>query len=141
MRPNTWADDTPRFGADRSHQQRLSAAFLAAVGSGEFSRITDLLTEDATLWADGGGKVGGAATRPVVGAQPIARFSLGLAARFPQLSALSADRQIINGQWAVVLSVDTAVIAIMAFETDGERISGISNVVNPEKPRLRALDV
>lgn len=134
------AVETPRFRADPSHHRRLASAFLAAVRSGDLSRITELLTKDATLWADGGGKISGAATRPVVGAVAVARFLLGLAARFPA-SAIGAEEQVINGEWALVLSFNQVVISVMAFDTDGQRISGIRNVVNPEKLGLRTLSL
>ncbi len=134
------AVETPRFRADPSHHRRLASAFLAAVRSGDLSRITELLTKDATLRADGGGKISGAATRPVVGAVAVARFLLGLAARFPA-SAIGAEEQVINGEWALVLSFNQVVISVMAFETDGQRISGIRNVVNPEKLGLRTLSL
>jgi hypothetical protein len=37
----------------------------------------NLLSEDVTLWADGGGKIKQAALRPIRGRDAVARFSLG----------------------------------------------------------------
>ena len=36
----------------------------------------NLLAEDVTFWGDGGGKVKGAATRPITGRMAVARFFL-----------------------------------------------------------------
>src|SRR5256886_10731155 len=55
----------PRFPqAPETHRQLLTS-FLAAVQSGEMITLTDLLSENATLWADGGGKVKQAALSPI----------------------------------------------------------------------------
>ena len=54
--------------------------FRQAVGTGNVEELMAVLHADATLVADGGGKVS-AATRPVLGADRIAKFVLGYAAR------------------------------------------------------------
>ena len=40
---------------------------MHAANRGDMRRLTDLLTDDVGLRADGGGKVRGAATRPIRG--------------------------------------------------------------------------
>lgn len=72
----------PRFKPKPSEHQRLLELFVAASTNGDLNGLTQILTEEAALWADGGGKVRGAATRPVLGREAVARFLLGAAARF-----------------------------------------------------------
>ena len=48
-----------------------------ASASGDLDGLTRLLTEEATLWVDGGGRVRGAATRPVIGREAVAVFYMG----------------------------------------------------------------
>jgi RNA polymerase sigma-70 factor (ECF subfamily) len=60
---------------------------MAAATNGDLEGLTQILAEEATLWADGGGKVRGAATRPVSGREAVARFMLGAAARFTPVGA------------------------------------------------------
>src|SRR6266568_3827654 len=76
------ADHRPRFPASPQTHRQLLNGFLQAVRVGEMTTLMNLLAEDVTLWADGGGKVKGAATRPIVGREAVARFSVGARQRF-----------------------------------------------------------
>lgn len=53
----------PRFPQAPEMHRQLLTGFLAAVQSGEMSALTDLLSENVMLWADGGGKIKQAALR------------------------------------------------------------------------------
>src|SRR6059036_1335279 len=55
----------PRFKPSREAHRRLLDRFLRAVSLGELEGLTRLLQQDVTMWADGGGKARGAATRPL----------------------------------------------------------------------------
>src|SRR5438094_2071733 len=52
----------PRFPASPDTHRQLLTGFLRAVQMGDMDTLTDMLAEEVTLWADGGGKVKGAAT-------------------------------------------------------------------------------
>lgn len=41
---------------------------------GDLDGLTQLLASDVTMWADGGGRVRGAATRSLYGQEAVARF-------------------------------------------------------------------
>ena len=56
------AQRRPRFRTTPARQRQLLDQFMHAVSAGEFDGLTKLLAEDVTMWADGGGKVRGAAT-------------------------------------------------------------------------------
>src|SRR5205085_8777005 len=70
------ADHRPRFKPDPQAHRRLLDRFLSAVGLGDMDGLLRLLGDDVTMWADGGGKARGAATRPLHGAYAVARFVL-----------------------------------------------------------------
>ena len=72
-----------RFQADPGQARRLVEKFTQAAFAGDMEGLVALLAEDITLWGDGGGKVPGAALKPVRGAASVARFALGV------MSALS----------------------------------------------------
>ncbi|SHG25690.1 RNA polymerase sigma-70 factor, ECF subfamily [Jatrophihabitans endophyticus] len=72
----------PRFEADAAQQRRVTEQFLAACATGDLARLLALLAPDVTLVSDGGGVVS-AARRPVLGADKVARFLLGVAAGVP----------------------------------------------------------
>jgi RNA polymerase sigma factor (sigma-70 family) len=76
-------DPRPRFEADPGRRRELTEQFLAAVGSGDLAGLLELLAEDAVAWSDGGGRVA-AARRPIVGAQQVARFLLGVTRSLPR---------------------------------------------------------
>jgi RNA polymerase sigma-70 factor (ECF subfamily) len=133
------ASDRPRFAVDAAAHERLLRAFFSAVLGGDLARVTALLVEDAVLSADGGGKVRGAAQKPLHGASTIARFFVGIAAKY--LSRECAyDVRSINGWPAVVVRTGTGVGLVLNIETDGEHIFAIRNVLNPDKLRLTPLD-
>jgi RNA polymerase sigma-70 factor (ECF subfamily) len=98
--------------------------------------ITKLLADDATACADSGGKVRGAARKPIEGAPSIARFFVGLIANIGLSPGQTFEVIDINGWPALVSKLDGTVNAVLTIETDGDRISAIRNVVNPDKLSL-----
>src|SRR6266852_179949 len=71
------AEQRPRFTASGEQHRLIVQRFMQAVGAGNMEALIRLLADDATLWADGGGKARGAATRPLHGAGAVARFAVG----------------------------------------------------------------
>src|SRR5206468_2169698 len=71
-----------RFEADHAQANRLLERFTQAAGVGDMNGLLAILADDITLWADGGGKVRGAALRPINGADAVARFVCGVIERF-----------------------------------------------------------
>ncbi|HKV01099.1 MAG TPA: RNA polymerase sigma factor SigJ, partial [Ktedonobacteraceae bacterium] len=69
-------DHRPRFQASPDTQKQMLTGFLQAIQTGEMTPLMKMLAEDVTMWTDGGGKVKGAATRPITGREAVARFSL-----------------------------------------------------------------
>ena len=55
----------PRFPASPETHRQLLTGYFQAVQGGEMTALTNLLAEEVTLWADGGGKVKQAALRPI----------------------------------------------------------------------------
>src|SRR5438445_8705 len=73
-------DNRPAPAAAPDNHARLLAAFSEAVASGNVSRLAELLREDAVAITDGGGRKT-AALNPIIGAEKIARFFIGLAGK------------------------------------------------------------
>lgn len=74
--------DRPRFDADPAAHLALLAAFGAAVGAGDLDALRGVLHAEVVATSDGGGVVG-AARRPIVGPDRVARFLLGVARKAP----------------------------------------------------------
>jgi RNA polymerase sigma-70 factor, ECF subfamily len=133
------ASERPRFAVDAAAHERLLRAFFTAALEGDVARVTELLVEDALLAADGGGKVRGAAQKVVHGSSSIARFFVGVAAKYFSVERSFNVRRI-NGWPAIVASMHGGVELVLNIETDGERIFAIRNVLNPDKLRLLHVD-
>lgn len=114
---------------------RLLAAFSDAVATGDVSRLTALLREDAIALSDGGG-VKPAALNPIRGADKIARFYIGLARKHAANGVvLSIEPVTINGALGLFVYLDGALDQTLSIAVDGERIAAIYGVRNPDKLR------
>jgi RNA polymerase sigma-70 factor, ECF subfamily len=84
----------PRFESSPQQEERLMEGFLRASLSGDMEALLELLSDDVTLYSDGGGKTR-AALRPVYGADNVARFLTGILRNIPPGLAVKQTR--ING--------------------------------------------
>lgn len=129
------ADHRPRVHAPASIQQKLLIGFLQAIQAGEMSPLMNLLAEDVTFWGDGGGKVKGAATRPITGRQAVARFFLQTGNVFR--SSLPGDAWVelseVNLQPALVIRSHERAISVLTIEVENGYIQTIRVVANPDK--------
>src|SRR5215469_16441088 len=67
-------DHRPRFQASPDTQKQLLTGFLQAIQAGEMTALMNMLAEDVTFWADGGGKVKGVATQQLSGRDVVVPF-------------------------------------------------------------------
>jgi RNA polymerase sigma-70 factor (ECF subfamily) len=72
----------PRFERSPEQEEQLIARFVEASTSGDMEGLLGLLSEDVTLWSDGGGKTR-AALNPIYGADKVARFLSGILRKAP----------------------------------------------------------
>jgi len=121
----------PRFPASRETHQQLLTGFLRAVQVGDMAALTGMLAEDVTLWADGGGKVKGAATRPVYGRESVARFMVGTRRFWPDDAQVEPEE--VNGQAALVVHIGGQPFTVLTVEVERGQIQAIRIVANPEK--------
>jgi RNA polymerase sigma-70 factor (ECF subfamily) len=125
------ADRRPRFPpAPETHRQLLTS-FLVAVRSGEMTTLTNLLSENVTLWADGGGKVKQAALRPIRGRNAVARFSLGTRRFWPENYRVELEE--VNGQAAMIIRTGGQAFSVLTIEVEQGQIQAIRIIANPEK--------
>jgi RNA polymerase sigma-70 factor (ECF subfamily) len=126
-------EERPRAPAPPDHHARLLRAFCQAAASGDVSTLATLLREDAIAITDGGGRKP-AALNPIMGAQKIIRFLLGIAGK-------NAGRDIrmvpmtINCAAGALLYLDGEIDHALSVATDGETIAAIYLVRNPDKLR------
>ncbi len=120
----------PRFEQSPEQKERLTERFVEACMSGDMQGLVGLLSEDVTLWSDGGGKVA-AAPYPIHGPERVARFLRGVLRTVPP--GFSARPVRINGGPGVVGYVDGHPTSVVALDVADGRLRGVRIVVNPEK--------
>ena len=93
--------------------------------------LTGMLAEEVTLWADGGGKARGAATRPVLGRDAVTRFILGTRRFWPEDARAQVEE--VNGSAALVVHVGDQAFSVLTIEVEQGWIQTIRILANPEK--------
>jgi RNA polymerase sigma-70 factor (ECF subfamily) len=122
--------ESPGRAVDPEQWRTLVERFLAAARDGDVAGLTELLAVSVTVRADGGGRVS-AARNPVRGKDKAARYVLGVVDRFAV--GLVSGVVEVNGGPAVVATVGGALSAVWFVHTDGERVTGVDAVLNPDK--------
>jgi len=126
-------DDRPAPAATPDSHARLLQAFGEAVASGDVARLAELLRADAVALTDGGGRKT-AARNPIVGADKIARFFIGLAAKNAG-HEIRVEPAMINGAFGALLYLDGELDHTMSMAISDEKIAAIYIVRNPDKLR------
>jgi RNA polymerase sigma-70 factor (ECF subfamily) len=121
----------PRFPASPETHQQLLGGYFQAVENGDMTPLMNLLSEDVTLWADGGGKIKQAALRPITGRDAVARFSLGTMRFLPE--DYHVEMAQVNGQSALIFRSGEQPLFVLTIEVEAKRIQAIRIVANPEK--------
>ena len=121
----------PHFESSPEQEERLMNSFLEACMSGDMESLLALLSEDATLWSDGGGKTR-AALNPIYGADRVVRFFSGILRKAPP--GFVVRRASINGRPGFIgYFEDGRPQSVTTFDVAEGSIRGIRLVVNPEK--------
>ena len=126
-------DERPAPAARPDNHARLLQAFGEAVTSGNVARLAELLREDAVAITDGGGRKT-AARNPIQGADKIARFFIGLAAKNAG-HEIRVEPAMINGAIGALLYLDGELDHTISMAISGEKIAAIYIVRNPDKLR------
>ncbi|RSS46901.1 RNA polymerase sigma factor SigJ [Streptomyces sp. WAC07061] len=128
-----------RVGPSRPHpgpaagRARVIRDFKRAWEAKDVAALVGLLDPGATMVADGGGLVG-AVAHPVVGADRIARYLTDTGGRStPGMTLLERS---VNGRPGLVARFGTTTVTVAAFALEGDRITRIWAVRNPEKLRI-----
>jgi RNA polymerase sigma-70 factor (ECF subfamily) len=126
----------PRFTASRHESEEMVRRFRQACVTGSVDELMALLHPDATFVSDGGGKAA-AATRPLLGADRIAKFVLGYA-RKAQWSESDFSLVTVNGAPGLLMHHPLSGTGTYSFDIAGGRIRAIYVVRNPDKLRAFA---
>ncbi len=124
-------DLRPRFKASPEQRERLLANFLQATTTGDLEGLLALLSSDAVLHSDGGGKAP-AIPNLIHGPGNVARAIIG---SLKKLVPRNLTRRIaqINGEPGIVSYLEGHPYSVLTLQITGGRINSVYVVTNPEK--------
>ncbi len=129
------SDHHPRVSTPPETQRRMLISFQQALQAGEMAALMNMLAEDVTFWADGGGKAKGVATHQISGHDAVARFILDNSPIFR--NTLPADTRVelveVNGQPALITRSGKRAFAVLTIDIEAGQIKAIRFVANPDK--------
>ncbi len=117
--------------AAQAHRAVLDR-FIDAVNGGDLQALMDAMSPDIVLITDGGG-FKQAALRPILGAEKVLRFLVGV-----YQASTRAEIVSVNGAPALRLELDGELEAVATFTFEGDLVTGAYIVRNPHK--LAGLD-
>lgn len=124
--------DRPRHTVSREQHNILLARFMQAVGSNDPAQLAEILAPDVIFYSDGGG-VRPAALLPIYGPEKVNRLIFGLLEKSQVFAAPEYTFTEINGRPGFLIIGDGEIQTVITTETDGEKITAIYAVRNPEK--------
>ncbi len=104
--------------------------FVVALTGGHPGKLIGLLKADANLYSDGGGKIS-AAIRPILGAERVASFLLGVLAKSPPDFSYRVAN--VNGHAGIVTYIGGRPSSVTTFRMEAGAIADVYIVVNPDK--------
>jgi RNA polymerase sigma-70 factor (ECF subfamily) len=124
-------DHRPRFTTSPAAHRQILNRFIEAVGGGSLDDLLQLLSQDVVLWADGGGKVRGAVTRPLSGREAVARFLLASTRFLPDPFEASVAE--VNGEPALLLHSSGQAWLVVFVGVEQAQVNVVRVIGNPDK--------
>jgi RNA polymerase sigma-70 factor, ECF subfamily len=125
-------EGAPRFETEPDEEQRLLTAFLTASSTGDVGALMQLLSADAVMYTDGGGKRR-AALNPIYGPDRIARFFAGITRRPDFVMPRVAEVRRINQLPGCLFTYEGGDVVVGAIEIHEGRIARVYVISNPDK--------
>ncbi len=131
------AADGARHNACLAEQRRVLQAFLTAASSGDLQTLAAVLAPDVVAVSDGGGVVS-AGTRPILGADKVARLYAGV---FRHRASDTVDTTLtpvlVNGDLGVLVrgryTDGRPLLSLISLAVADGRITAVYNQLNPAK--------
>lgn len=124
----------PRFQVEKERGLQIANAFFAASRTGDMRALGDMLSEDVSFYSDGGGKRP-AASRPILGHEPVLRLWTSLARIFVKHGSTLVRAGMINGLPGFVSREADGELQTTALEIENGKVVAIYVVRNPDKLR------
>ena len=122
--------------AKNKTKERIIRAFVEASKTGQLDSLVGILKEDIALYSDGGGKVS-AATNILHGIEICSKFLSGIYRKFDQTPRFVLQN--INNELGFLTYLGDELISVGLIEVEGEQISRIYFIRNPDKIHLEVI--
>jgi len=120
----------PRLAITPTEHDAVVSAFLSASAGGDLAALLGVLDPDVVLTSDGGGQVN-AARRPVVGADRVSRFVLGITGNIRP--GQRVEPVTVNGATGLALLEGDRIAMVVSLTVRAGRITRLDFVLAPEK--------
>ncbi|PJZ69697.1 RNA polymerase subunit sigma [Leptospira perolatii] len=124
--------ESRKFDADLETKRTLVRKFILASSKDQPELLLSYLKEDIVVWSDGGGKVH-AARIPILGKERVASFLLRVRKNRSFLKGLEFYFAENNGNQSIIAYSENQPVFMQHYLFDGEGISRIYSLVNPDK--------
>ena len=121
----------PRVRVVRSEHEEVVERLVAALNTGDLQALMDILAPDVVSVADSGGKVRGAARRPIVGGERLARYLVGGLTKVE--GALIASATWVNGEPGIRMELDGQLVGVVSVTVESGRVTRVYSIANPDK--------
>jgi len=120
----------PRLTVTPSEHDAVVSAFMSASAGGDLTALLEILDPDVVLTSDGGARVN-AARRPVLGADRVARFVLGITDNIRE--GQRVEPVTVNGATGLALYENDHIALVVSITVRDARIIRLDLVLAPEK--------
>ncbi len=124
--------DRPRYSVSQDAHRDLIGHFAQATMAQDANALIALFSPEVVFYSDGGGRAP-AALNPIYGPDKVMRLIIGLMAKFDPAAIPGMQALEINGRPGLVLTVDGGIYSTLGIETDGDLITAIYLMRNPDK--------
>ena len=132
-----------RFEPSPGQHEKLLQRFLAAALHGDMDGLVSVLSQDVTLYSDGGGKAAALPNR-IFGADCVVRLLTGALRKFAPPDIVTRVMHM-NGQLGIVAYGGDTAVTVVLVDTHAGAIQNIFLVSNPDKfthiPTLDTLEL
>ncbi len=125
IQSNTLPDDLPK-----EEEQYIIEQFLQALQDRNIDKLQALLTDDAVLYSDGGGKAE-AAPKPIISAKKISKFLVSIADR--NEGHVEIEFTYVNNRLGFQAYIKGELHSIWTFSLKKNTIIRIFSILNPDK--------
>jgi len=121
----------PRVRVVRSEHEEVVERLVTALNTGDLQALMDILAPDVVSVADSGGKVRGAARRPIIGGARLARYLVGGLTKVE--GALVASATWVNGESGIRIELDGQLVGVVSVAVEHGRVTRVYSIANPDK--------